>query len=214
MFLWVARDQGAQIHTLPEKFDIRRHAMNIISTELETPDGQQAIFRSDASVVAYLTALRQSYNIDIGNPPERIYGFVVESFFRAPSIFLEDCWALMGDFPIPILSKALAGVIDDREILRLLLGALDSQVPDQRVFALSQLALLIKLVTSNTKGGRIAEEWKAMIAETFRYEELCKPLEQLKRIGEGLVREFRDICEEDQQWSYYEYCNRVLDYIS
>ncbi|EUC55183.1 transmembrane protein, putative, partial [Rhizoctonia solani AG-3 Rhs1AP] len=197
MFIWVARDQGAQIHTLPTKFDIRRHAMNIISTELETLDGQQA-----------------SYSIAIGSPPERIYGFVVESFFRAPSLFLEDCWALMGDFPIPILSQDLARAMDDREILRLLLGALDSQVPDQRVFAISQLALLIKLVTCDAKGGFIAKEWKAIIAETFRYEELCKPLEQLKRIGEGLVRAFRDIYEEDPQWSYYEYCSRVVDYVS
>ncbi|CAE6391015.1 unnamed protein product [Rhizoctonia solani] len=214
MFIWVARDQGAQIHTLPTKFDIRRHAMNIISTELETLDGQQAVFKSDASVVAYLTALRQSYSIAIGSPPERIYGFVVESFFRAPSLFLEDCWALMGDFPIPILSQDLARAMDDREILRLLLGALDSQVPDQRVFAISQLALLIKLVTCDAKGGFIAKEWKAIIAETFRYEELCKPLEQLKRIGEGLVHAFRDIYEEDPQWSYYEYCSRVVDYVS
>ncbi|KAL5637733.1 hypothetical protein ACGC1H_002109 [Rhizoctonia solani] len=214
MFIWVARDQGAQIHTLPEKFDIRRHAMNIISTELETLDGQQAVFKSDASVVAYLTALRQSYSTDIGSPPERIYGFVVESFFRAPSLFLEDCWGLMGDFPIPILSEGLAHVMDDREILRLLLGALDSQIPDQRIFALSQLALLIKLVTGDAKGGLIAKGWKVIIAETFRYEELCKPLEQLERIGKGLVRAFRDIYEEDQQWSYYEYCSRVVDYVS
>ncbi|CAE6404181.1 unnamed protein product [Rhizoctonia solani] len=151
MFLWIARDQGAQIHTLPEKFDIRHHAMDIISAELKTVDGQQAVFRSGASVSAYLTALRQSYNIDIGNPPERIYAFVVECFFRAPSVFLEDCWGLMGDFPLPVLSEDLAHVIDDREILRLLLGALDSQTVDQKIFAVSQLAVLIKLVTSNEK---------------------------------------------------------------
>ncbi|KAG8731584.1 hypothetical protein FRC11_003457 [Ceratobasidium sp. 423] len=213
IFLWVARDQGAQIHTLPEKFDIRRHAMDIISTELNTVGGQQAIFRSDASVSAYLTALRQSYNITIGDPPEHIYVFVVECFFRAPSVFLEDCWGLMGDFPLPFLSEDLAHAIDDREILRLLLGALDSQAGDQRIFAISQLALLIKLVTSDGKGGTLAKEWKAIIAEAFQYEEICKPLEQLRRIGEGLSGAFRDIYEEDQQWSYYEYCNRLIGYI-
>ncbi|CUA68268.1 putative ribonuclease C609,01 [Schizosaccharomyces pombe 972h-] [Rhizoctonia solani] len=214
MFLWVARDQGAHIHTLPEKFDIRRHAMDMLALELSTPHGQQGIFKSEASVVAYLTALRQSYSIAIGNPPERVYGFVLECFFRAPSVFLEDCWGLMGDFAIPMLSDDLACVVDDREILRLLVGALDSQVPDQRVLALSQLALLIKLVTSDAKGGLITREWKTIIAEQFRYEELCKPLEDLKRIGQGLVRAFRDIYEEDPQWSSYEYCSRVMDYIS
>ncbi|KAG8756281.1 hypothetical protein FRC11_005448, partial [Ceratobasidium sp. 423] len=203
IFLWIARDQGAQIHTLPERFDIRGHAMAIISAELNTVGGQQAIFRSDASVSAYLTALRQSYNTTIGDPPEHIYVFVVECFFRAPSVFLEDCWGLMGDFPRPILSEVLAHAIDDREILRLLLGALDSQVGDQRIFAISQLALLIKLVTSYGKGGTLAKEWKAIIAEAFQYEEMCKPLEQLRRIGEGLAGAFRDIYEEDQQWSYY-----------
>ncbi|CAE6499925.1 unnamed protein product [Rhizoctonia solani] len=213
IFLWIARDQGAQIHTLPEKFDIRRHAMDIISTELKTVGGQQVIFRSDASVSAYLTALRQSYNIAIGDPPAHIYVFVVECFFRAPSVFLEDCWALMGDFPLPFLSKDLAHAIDDREILRLLLGALDSQIGDQKIFAISQLALLIKLVTSEEKGGKIEKEWKAIMAEAFQYEEICRPLEELRRIGEGLARAFRDIYEEDQQWSYYEYCNRVLGYI-
>ncbi|KAJ1302240.1 hypothetical protein OPQ81_001061 [Rhizoctonia solani] len=213
MFLWVARDQGAQIHTLPQKFDIRRHTMDTICAELETVGGQQTIFRSDASVVAYLTALRQSYSITIGCPPEPIYMFVVESFFRAPSIFLEDCWALMGDFPLPVLSEELAQTVDDREILRLLLGALDSQIDDQRVFAISQLALLIKLATSDEKGGKIAKGWKGIIAEAFQYEEICKPLDELRRIGEGLARAFRDIYEEDQQWLYYEYCNRIVDYL-
>ncbi|CAE6506280.1 unnamed protein product [Rhizoctonia solani] len=213
MFIWIARDQGAEIHTLPEKFDIRRHAMNIISAELWTADGQQVIFRSETSVVAYLTALRQSYSIAIGAPSESVYGFVLESFFRVSPVFLEDCWTLMGDFPIPTLSDELADVIDDREILRLLLGALDSQHGDQRVLAISQLALLIKLITSDEKGGALAKGWKGIIAEVFQYEEICKPIEYLKRIGEGLAVAFKNIYEENQQWSYYEYCNRVFDYI-
>jgi hypothetical protein len=213
MFLWIANDQGAQIHTLPEKFDIRRHAMDIISTELKTGDGQQVVFRSGVSVAAYLTALHRSYNIGIGNPPERVYAFVVECFFRAPSVFLEDCWGLMGDFPLPTLSEDLAQAIDDREILRLLLGALDSQAVDHKVFAISQLAVLIKLVTNNEKGTSITKKWAAIIVEVFQYEEICRPLDHLKQIGRGLAFEFSSIYQRDQQWAYYDYCNRVLEYV-
>ncbi|KDN43695.1 hypothetical protein RSAG8_05885, partial [Rhizoctonia solani AG-8 WAC10335] len=151
MFIWVAHDPGTQIYTLPERFDIRRHAMAVISAKLRSIDGQQAIFKSDASVSTYLTALRQSYNREIGNPTEQVYVFVIECFFRAPSMFLEDCWALMADFPLPILTDELAKTIKDREILRLLLGALRFPAGDQQVFAIAQLALLIKLATFNTK---------------------------------------------------------------
>ncbi|CUA68276.1 Anaphase-promoting complex subunit 2 [Saccharomyces cerevisiae S288c] [Rhizoctonia solani] len=212
MFIWVAHDPGTHIYTLPEGFDVRHHAMQVVSAKLKSIDGQQAIFKSDASVSTYLTALRQSYNREIGSPTEQVYVFVMECFFRAPSMFLEDCWALMADFPLPTLTDELAKTIKDRDILRLLLGALRSPAGDQQIFAAAQLALLIKLAVGCGKD--LADNWKDILGAALQHETTSQPLEELRTFGEELGQMFRTIYEGDEQWSYYEYCSYIMELLS